>query len=139
MHKYRSTLDAFANLQATTQGVCIMEGPIIPVDVLMANSEADRTLDDPKGWITSGYMTSSHRLSSGSNNIGNYYIPTKKENMVKRTPREIYGISPVIIGTLEDPLRIKRFSSIAVGIGGLAVSQIAQLIGSLDLNALFDE
>ena len=62
-----------------------MEGPIIPVDVLMANSEADRPLEDPKGWITSGYVPSSQRLSSGSNNIGNYYIPTKKENMGKRT------------------------------------------------------
>ena len=50
--------------------------------------------------------------------------------MGRRVPREIYGISPVIIGELEDPLRIKSFSSIAVGIDGLAVSQIAQLIGT---------
>ena len=52
MHKYRSVLDAFATLQAKTQGVCIMKRPVIPVDVLMANSEADRTLDNPEGWIT---------------------------------------------------------------------------------------
>ena len=100
MHKYRSVLDAFATLQATTQDVCIMEGPATPVDVLMANSEADRDLEDPKGWISSGYMTSSHRLSSGSNNIGAYYIQTQKKNMGKRTPRAAYGIAPTIIRTL---------------------------------------
>ena len=55
--------------------------------------------------------------------------------MGRRVPRESCGVSPVIIGTLEDPLRIKRFSSIAVGIGGIAVSQIAQLIGTAYLES----
>ena len=87
MHKYRSVLDSFSNLQATTQGVCIMEGPATPVNILMANSEAGRDLEDPKGWLSEGYMTNNHRLSSGRNTIGDYYVQTQKKNMGKRTPR----------------------------------------------------
>jgi len=58
-----------------------MEGPTVPLDVLMSNSEADRPLEDPKGWNDSGYVPSSHRLSNNANNIGSYYLKTKNENM----------------------------------------------------------
>ena len=84
MHKYRSVLDSFYNLQATTQSVCIMEAPPTPVNVLMANSEAGRKLEDPKGWLEEGYMTNNHRLSSGRNTIGDYYVQTQKKNIGKR-------------------------------------------------------
>ena len=72
MHKYRSVLDSFSNLQATTQSVCIMEAPPTPVNVLMANSEAGRKLEDPKGWLEEGYKTNNHRLTSGRNTNGDY-------------------------------------------------------------------
>ena len=49
---------------------------------------------------------------------------------VKRSP----GTSPYITGTLEDNLRVKRFSTVVAGIGALAVSQVAQLVGTAYLD-----
>ena len=49
---------------------------------------------------------------------------------VKRSP----GTAPYITGTLEDSLRIKRFSPIVAGMGVLAASQVAQLIGTAYLD-----
>ena len=152
VHKFRTTLDAYADLQVATQAVCVMKAPPVPINVLMANSEFDRPLDHPDGWFREGYMG---RLNNRANNINGYYQPTQKNNMGRRTPskraiyeesfmvanpvvdgsvdrwktrREVHGTSPIMTGTLEDHLRTKRFSSMAVGIGGLVVSQIAQLI-----------
>ena len=104
----------------------------------MWNSEADRVLEDPRGWNDAGYVPSNHRPNNNANNIGSYYLKTKA-NMGGRVPREIYGISPVLIGTLEDPLKTKRFSGIAMGIGGIAVSQVAQLIGTAYLGSRVSE
>ena len=176
-----------------------MEAPPTPVRVLMSNSEAGRELEDPKGYLMEGYMTTNHRLTNGRNMIGEFYVQTQnKKNMGKRTPRSAQdvastileslfpgisssifrtlvpgiaplftleealrarrspknlpftlgnledperwrvkrspGISPYITGTLEDNLRVKRFSTVVASIGGLAVSQVANLIGTAYLN-----
>ena len=84
MHRYRSVLDSFSTLQATTQGVCRMEAPPTPVNVLMANSEAGRKLEDPKGWLEEGYMTNNHRLTSGRNTI------KKKRKIWVRGPLDLH-------------------------------------------------
>ena len=193
MHRYRSLLDTFASFQTTTQSICRMEAPPIPVRVLLANSEAGRDLSDPRGWLEEGFMTSTHRLASGRNTISKYYVETvAKRNMGRRNPRSTKdttakilgtlfpgwtstifrafipgfpplfaledvlrakrspkivhvgqwedperwrtrrspGVTPYITGTLPDSLRIRRFSPIVAGMGVLAASQVAQLIGT---------
>ena len=197
MHRYRSIVDTFATFQTTTQSVCSMEAPPIPVRVLLANSEAGRRLNDPSGYLDGGYMTSAGRLASMKNSISKYYVETAgvaKSNMGRRNPRSasvpaigtlfptwmstffkalIPGfpplftlkdvlrikrspkvshsgqgedperwrvrrsseIAPYIIGTLEEDLRVKRFSPIVAGMGMLAAGQMAQLIGTAFLEA----
>ena len=67
-----------------------MEALPTPVNVLMSNSEAGRELEDLKGWLKEGYMTTNHRLASGRKVISDYYVQTQKKNMGKRTPT-IFG------------------------------------------------
>ena len=200
MHRYRSVVDTFATFQTTTQSVCRMKAPSIPVRVLLANSEAGRVLSDPDGWLDEGYMTSAHRLASGRNTISKYYVETAgvaKRNMGRRNPRSVPDVTtkvletlfpgwmstffktlipgfpplfalkdvlrikrspkiaqtwqwedpekwrikrnskvtPYITGTLEEDLRVKRFSPIVAGMGMLAAGQMAQLIGTAYIEA----
>ena len=107
----------------------------------MKNSEEDRKLEDPQGWNDAGYVPSNHRLNNKANNIGGIsrvYMRTKT-NMGGRVPREAAGNSTILNHTMDDFMRTKQFSGIAMGIGGLAVSRlgadITLVAKAVDLNA----
>ena len=82
----------------------------------MRNSEEDRKLEDPRGWNDAGYVPTNHRLNNKANNIGSYYMKFKS-NMGGKSAKES-----------------RRFSSITMGIGGLAVGQLTQAIGTAILS-----
>ena len=97
-----------------------MEAPPTPVRVLMSNSEARRELEDPKGWLMEGFMTTNHRLTSGRNMISEFYVQTQnKRNMGKRTPRSAQDVASTILESLFPGISSSIFRTLVPGIAPL--------------------
>ena len=106
-HLFRNVMEVYETLHSTLKAICVTKENTLPYSVIVANSAANRSLDDAAGFLEVGYIPSGIRLQNKLRGAQDVYIKTKDalnhyHMRAKRNPlmvTSMIGMGIVQIGT----------------------------------------